>query len=47
MHLEQKADIYSLGLILLEIANPMRTSHEKIQGFEGVKKKRNMPDDFN
>lgn len=25
----------------------MRTSHEKIQGFESVKKKRTMPEDFN
>jgi hypothetical protein len=39
----EKVDIYSLGLILLELSSNINTTHEKHSSFIYVKEKRKLP----
>lgn len=39
----EKVDIYSLGLILLELSSNITTTHEKLQSFSCVKERRKLP----
>ena len=41
--LGEKVDIYSLGLILLELSTNINTTHEKLSSFNFVKEKRQLP----
>lgn len=41
--LGEKVDIYSLGLILLELSCNITTTHEKLSSFNLVKEKRRLP----
>ena len=41
--LGEKVDIYSLGLILLELSTNINTTHEKLTSFTFVKEKRQLP----
>ena len=40
---DDKVDIYSLGLILLELTTTIKTTHEKLNIFDLVKSKRKLP----
>lgn len=42
--LDNKVDIYALGLILLELTINIGTTHERMDYFEKVKAKRRLPD---
>lgn len=41
--IDEKVDIYALGLILLELSSNVTTAHEKITSFSLVKEKRQLP----
>ncbi|CDW72224.1 protein kinase domain containing protein [Stylonychia lemnae] len=45
--LGEKIDIYSLGLILLELSSDITTTHEKLTSFNFVKEKRKLPPNSN
>jgi serine/threonine protein kinase len=42
--MQHKIDIYSLGLILLELSVSITTTHEKLKSFYQVKEKRMVPE---
>jgi hypothetical protein len=41
--INEKVDIYSLGLILLELSCNIKTAHEKLSSFVTVKEKKLLP----
>ncbi len=43
IEIDEKVDIYSLGLILLELSCNITTTHEKISTFTMIKEKREFP----
>lgn len=44
IYVDNKVDIYALGLILLEVASNIGTLHEKIEYFDRLKTKREIPE---
>lgn len=44
---DEKVDVYSLGLILLEMSSVISTTHEKLINFSSVKENRELPSSSN